>query len=297
MSLHPAAAHLQALFHARQPIRAGSLVVTIFGDCVAPRGGSLAFASLLAITRAVGIADGVVRTAASRLAAEGWLLRERVGRGAFYRLAGPGHAAFEAATRRIYAGSGARWDGGWDMVVLLADAAARAGLRATLEEAGFGALAPSVLVRPRSDLALPWPDLRPGAALRLNAEGENGALARRLTGEVWPLDRIASGWRHLLDNVAPAAAALQAGPTPDPLSAMVARVLLIHEYRRLVLRDPQLPTALLPEPWPGTAARRLCGQLYGHLVPPAERWLDANGSCAAGPLPPPDAAFHARFAG
>src|SRR5687767_8359362 len=59
-------------FHARTPIRAGSLIVTIFGDAVAPRGGELSLASLVEIMAAFRIGAGVVRTALSRLVAEGW---------------------------------------------------------------------------------------------------------------------------------------------------------------------------------------------------------------------------------
>ena len=55
----------------------------------------------------------------------------------------------------------------------------------------------------------------------------------------------------------------------EPLSdadAFTARILLIHHYRRVVLRDPLLPTALLPEDWPGRAARKLCGEIYRGLL-------------------------------
>ena len=67
--------------------------------------------------------------------------------------------------------------------------------------------------------------------------------------------------------------------------AFVARVLLIHHYRRVVLRDPLLPTALLPKDWPGRAARKLCGEIYRGLLPASEQWLDRHGSNQAGPLP------------
>jgi len=57
-----------------------------------------------------------------------------------------------------------------------------------------------------------------------------------------------------------------------------ARILLIHHYRRVVLRDPLLPTALLPPDWPGQAARRLCGEIYRGLLPASEQWLDRYGT-------------------
>jgi hypothetical protein len=42
----------------------------------------------------------VVRTAMSRLAADGWLERRKAGRNSFYRLAGKGRQTFDAATRQ-----------------------------------------------------------------------------------------------------------------------------------------------------------------------------------------------------
>ena len=75
----------------------------------------------------------------------------------------------------------------------------------------------------------------------------------------------------------------------------MARLLLVHEYRRLVLRDPMLPDALLPSDWPGLAARRLCAALYPALVAGSERWLDLHAQNEAGRLPPPESDLAARF--
>ena len=45
------------------------------------------------------------------------------------------------------------------------------------------------------------------------------------------------------------------------------RTLLIHAYRRVLLRDPQLPAALLPLDWPGAAAYALCRDFYRAAEP------------------------------
>jgi phenylacetic acid degradation operon negative regulatory protein len=73
-------------------------------------------------------------------------------------------------------------------------------------------------------------------------------------------------------------------------------VLLIHEFRRIVLRDPGLPAALLPVDWPGAAARQLAGQLYRKLVAESEAYLGANAQDEKGPLPAAEPGFGARFA-
>ena len=59
----------------REPSRTGSLVVTVFGDAIVPRGGSVWLGTLLAFFETLDIGSGVVRTAMSRLAADGWLER------------------------------------------------------------------------------------------------------------------------------------------------------------------------------------------------------------------------------
>jgi phenylacetic acid degradation operon negative regulatory protein len=77
--------------------------------------------------------------------------------------------------------------------------------------------------------------------------------------------------------------------------AFTARILLIHHYRRVVLRDPLLPTALLPEDWPGRAARNLCGEIYRGLLPASEQWLDRSGLNETGPLPAAGPELARRF--
>src|SRR2546422_939249 len=73
----------------REPSRTGSIVITVFGDAIVPRGGSVWLGTLLEFFEALDINSSVVRTAMSRLTADGWVEREKVGRNSFYRL-GPG---------------------------------------------------------------------------------------------------------------------------------------------------------------------------------------------------------------
>src|SRR5712664_1058531 len=83
---HPLARIIDQL--KREPSRTGSIVITVFGDAIVPRGGSVWLGTLLEFFEGLAIDSGVVRTAMSRLAADGWLTREKVGRNSFYRLAG-----------------------------------------------------------------------------------------------------------------------------------------------------------------------------------------------------------------
>ena len=62
----------------------------------------------------------------------------------------------------------------------------------------------------------------------------------------------------------------------DPQQCFVVRTLLIHAYRRVLLRDPLLPASLLPLDWPGAAAYALCRDFYQLTHRCAERHLAAT---------------------
>ncbi len=87
------------------------------------------------------------------------------------------------------------------------------------------------------------------------------------------------------------------GESLSDADAFTARILLIHHYRRVVLRDPLLPPALLPLDWPGQAARKLCGEIYRGLLPSSEQWLDRHATNESGSLPKPDGELGRRFEG
>ena len=79
--------------------------------------------------------------------------------------------------------------------------------------------------------------------------------------------------------------------------ASLLRTLLIHDYRRVLLRDPELPDALPPPHWPGQQARALCQELYRRLLAPSERHLDAVMRLADSSTPPVLPMLHERFQG
>ena len=272
----------------REPSRTGSLIITFYGDAILPRGGSVWLGTLLQFLDLLQIDGGVVRTAVSRLAADGWLDRDKLGRKSFYKLAKNGRERFGAAVEHVYNPHAADWAGQFELL-LIGNAADRDAAREALAEAGFGSPMPGVWIAP-AGVAVPK---AASAAIRLEVSADN-EMGRRLIADSWQLQRTADAYRDFLRLFAPLDG-LIARDTLSPTDAMLARILLIHHYRRVILRDPLLPAALLPSDWPASEARTFCGALYRALLPASERWLDAHGASATGPLPPPDAALHKRF--
>src|SRR3954454_5634455 len=274
----------------REPSRTGSIVITVFGDAIVPRGGSVWLGTLLEFFEQLDIDPRVVRTAMSRLTADGWFERNKVGRNSFYRLVQSGRQTFDIATKHIYGPPASDWTGRFELL-LIANGGDRDAAREALKNAGFGSPLPGVWVAPSG---VPIPGEAKGAIrLEVSAEDDSG---RRLLSESWPLERTADAYRRFMKSFEP----LRTWVARDKLSeidAFIARVLLIHHYRRVVLRDPLLPVALLPRDWPGRAARQLCGEIYRGVLPASEQWLDRHASNEDGPLPKPDRALARRFDG
>jgi phenylacetic acid degradation operon negative regulatory protein len=301
ISRRPATA-VQALldrFHERKPVRAWSLIVTLYGDAVVPRGGSLWLGSLTELMALFRIDAGHVRTAMSRLTADGWLVRERIGRNSYYRLSARSQTDFLAAAQRIYVGHAQQFDGRLRLALLGSAVDDRVALRPALEQAGFAALSPTAFVA----VADPPADFRERDGLFLLTAEAGDAAA--LAATAFRLGPIAAAYRAFIALVTPLAQALEGAEAPalgasDALAlgtsdALIARILLIHEFRRIVLRDPGLPAALLPPDWPGGIARALAARIYRAVAGAAERHLDAAAHNEHGPLPSAGADFTSRF--
>jgi phenylacetic acid degradation operon negative regulatory protein len=284
---HPLARIIDQL--KREPSRTGSIVITVFGDAIVPRGGSVWLGTLLEFFATIDIDGGVVRTAMSRLAADGWLERHKVGRNSFYRLVRKGRQTFDAATRHIYDPQPSDWTGRFELL-LIGKAEDRDAAREALKNAGFGSPLPGVWVAPSG---APIPE-EAASAIRLEVSAEDDS-GRRLLGESWPLERTADAYLKFMKTFEPLRGWIDRRERLSNLDAFTARILLIHHYRRVVLRDPLLPTALLPADWPGRAARQLCGEIYRGLLPASEQWLDQNASNEKGPLPIAGAELARRF--
>lgn len=289
-------------FHGQRPLRGGSLLMTIFGDAIAPRGGAVTLGSLIALASPFGLAERLVRTAVARLATEGWLAATRHGRRSEYRLTESGRKLFAEATRRIYGVSPSSWDGQWTLAVLPpAGGRSRRNVREELRWLGFGQLSPGVYVHPACTLAEArgWL-LAVGCAShsRLFKSATEGVPAdRRIVAEGWNLAQIARRYRRFRDTFAPVAGALRESQALSQQAAFVVRTLLVHEYRKIHLKDPLLPPALLPAQWVGAEAYELTAALYAAVFPAAERFLTETGRTIAGALPPAGPEVHARFGG
>ena len=294
----------------RQPdASARTLLVTIFGDSVRPHGGEIWTGSLVRLVEPLGISERLVRTSLNRLATEGLLTTNRDGRRSFYSVTPGAEREFASVEDRIYHRTREPWDGRWTIVAEAGGLAppVRTELRSRLGWLGFAALSPGIQICPADRSAAVGAlldDLGAGDGVAFfrgsvvpppPAGGANGlglddrALARRTSD----LDVLTPAYDAFLDRFTP----LVNGAAGDvePETAFLTRTLLLHGWRRIVLREPALPAELWPDAWVGDDAYDVAAAAYHRLSPGAEAHLACVCETPAGALPALEGQLRDRF--
>lgn len=294
---------LFARYRSQRPIRAASLIVSVFGDTISVHGGSVWLGSLIQALAPLGITERLVRTSVFRLVQDDWLAVERIGRRSFYRFTAHGHAEYGRAAERIYAATSPLWDGRWTLVIPVSvPEGVRDSMRRSLAWLGYGNLDNGVHARPSADrhavLALLAELGLRDSVVFMDAETpsiNSESSLENLVQRCWALDELETRYREFITLFQPLLRNQLRQARMDPERAFLMRTLLIHEYRRAILHDPDLPESLLPARWPGDVARTLTRDLYRELSAGAETFVVDNLQNAEGALPRADQDFHQRF--
>jgi phenylacetic acid degradation operon negative regulatory protein len=295
-------------FRQKPDASARTVLVTVFGDGIEPHGGEVWAGSLLRLVEPLGMNERLVRTSLNRLVGEGVLVTRRHGKRSFYSVTPLARREFRQAERRIYHPRGDPWDGQWTVVVNTSDVAppARAAVRAHLGQLGFSPLGPSVHISPfdqvdalrqvLSDLGLAKQLAVFRGQVPATVGLEDADLARLVASDLKGLE---PAWRKFLRRFRPLAdAAAEVGPgaaAVEPEAAFLTSTLLVHAYRRIVLREPELPAGLWPPGWAGDAAYDVAARCYHALAEPAEAHLLAVCEAGGAPLLPLDPDYADRY--
>lgn len=281
---HPIHQRLHA-FQQLPRMQAGSLIISLFGDAIYPRGGEVWLGCLIRLLEPLALNERLVRTAIFRLVKEDWLKAQTMGRRTDYGLSQTGRSRIEEASKLIYGNAQSTWDEHWRIIFTSTEQAprSRSALRKALYWHGFGEWNASTFLHPSADL--------PQVIDTLHAEGlkheavdlftltskliptPSSISNKQVVERAWDLSHLSQQYESFIKLYQPIDAKLEKHPVTDE-DAFLTRLLLVHDFRRLLLRDPMLPHTLLPTHWPGLKARRLFNRLYLKLQETSEKHLD-----------------------
>jgi phenylacetic acid degradation operon negative regulatory protein len=264
---------------------ARSLLTTVLGEFVLPRGRAVWTSTLVDVLGMFDIEEKSARQALARTAAEGWLVSERVGRRVRWSLTAPGRRLLTEGAERIY-GFGrdnGTWDGRWLMLLVSVPETKRDlrhSLRTRLTWAGFGSPTPGVWIS--ADLSRQGEADAIARDLGLDREamsfvasygkiGDEDAMVAR----AWDLSALEERYEGFIDEFT--------GLNPATGDEVLhAQTRLVHEWRRFPFLDPQLPVRLLPANWSGVQAAELFHRKHVEWRPGAQRhWESLTGEAEA----------------
>ncbi len=261
-------------------LKAWSLIITFFGDSVAPRGGAVSAATIQQVMTLCGIGAGTVRTALSRLGKDGWVLRTKAGRNSFYRLSKMGISQSSAAATIIFSAPTERQPTDRPLYLCLfpPDTGPNDG-----EAEHFIKLQKHLYLLATSKQKI---DVLRKKQCLITAI-EDSQLPEWISNLVLPAP-LADKYQQLIER-------FQQLSINNEAEAIALRTLLIHEWRRLRLRPGQPATIPAACQTVRHNTHRLVADIYQNISPLADRWLSENALGPQGILPPATAITESRF--
>jgi len=256
-----------------------SLVSTYFGDIVMPNDGFTWVETMFSAFEPLGINDRLVRTTLYRMREEGWVEATRAGRKSYYELSAEAKRQTYLAERLIYHSDLSEWDGAWTLIFLVVgniDVEVKREFLQELNWIGFGAVTKGVWAHPSANTELVGELVNElgleGKVICMRCENIQDAQLglpiddRQLARLCMPLGDVAAKYEEF---VAVYSGLLNLngefkhkGSHAEMLSL---RLLMVDDFRRVILHDPHLPSDLLPENWAGHTAYQLIGSIYRQL--------------------------------
>ena len=242
--------------------------------------GTVSANDLYTVASTLGMSDQQVRLCVKRLVAERRFTSQGRGRKAVLHAtddttqALAPNADFLRLAFRQDAGL-APWDGVWHLAAFAVPESARTArdaLRETLVHLGGAPLQGGLYV-----CANAWEPYVEDAARRLGAHSALTLLSttdlRRgdtqdpaeLVRRLWPLQEIADRYHRLSRIARPRLDRLTGSAELSPPALLTLAVELAAELTRAMEPDPLLPPQLLPQPWPGTEARKIIARCWAAL--------------------------------
>ncbi len=262
-------------------LKAWSLIITFFGDSIAPRGGAVSASSIQSIMAQCGIGSGTVRTALSRLGKDGWVERNRAGRYSFYRLTEKGAMQSSEASDTIYAAPAQNQHNEQPLYLIVTKPG-----QTQPSHSEFSSLSP------HGNVFL-LPVTHPAAEAFANEHNILATVSSAALPDWVATLMLPASLSIKYHQLHRRAGTIVPHKINDSAQALALRTLLIHEWRRVRLRPGQPDQSFCPTIQHQTHQR--IAEHYLALSRLADQWLTQEATGPAGRLPAADIEITHRF--
>ncbi|TQV71525.1 phenylacetic acid degradation operon negative regulatory protein PaaX [Aliikangiella marina] len=279
-----------------------SFVVTIFGDVISQHGDEVWLGDLIGALEPLGFSERLIRTSVFRLVKDNWLAVTKNGRKSFYQFTPSAHKHYTKAARRIYAATTQHSDGNW-LIVLpsFVDEEELPSFKRQLRWLGFSQLASGAYAHPSIDKGsleetISELELTDSVVVfeSKTIDDESTNVLKSLVQQRWQLELLDQDYAEFNQTYQPLIE-LVAEKQLNDHQAFLLRGLLIHEYRRVLLKDHELPQNMLPDDWQGYLATKIAKKLYAQLARASARYITSQLQNQSGFLPAAAKSFSQRF--
>ncbi len=270
-------------FSAQRPIRVGSFIMTLYGDAFLHRNHGIWTGNIIDLCKPLKISESLVRTTISRLVAKNRLIGIKNGRKSYYHLTNHIMDEFKIVAKSLYC-KRPQPTGIWTFIINL-DITQRDEMKRRLEAQGFGS--------PIYGLYMKLGDHKKQINFAFKGNLDNGGniiftadlnkKSNHLIGnkininflaDAWDLEIIDKKYRNFYQIFSPILQFLKEGQQLNGSNSFLLRQILMHKYRLIALKDPYLPSEMLPDNWIGNDIFKLFAETYKALINPSDSFLN-----------------------
>lgn len=246
--------------------RVWSIVVSLFGDLAQDRTARVSGGALGRIIEPMGIKPEAIRVALHRLRKDGWIDSTRIGRVSEHFLTEYGRTRSAQVTPRIYARTPvpvSRWH-----ILIAEDGNGTCTLEKAVQDRGYTMLSRNAALGPGA----PPEHADDLLALEVSPQNAPAWLQERLcppemrtacASLIWALQQVSDTWPE--------------GWVPTPAQTATLRTLIIHRWRRVALRNPDIPASFFPSDWEEPACRDAVFRVLDTLPRPSLKDINGQG--------------------
>ncbi len=279
------------------------MIVTVFGDVVSQHGGWIWLGSLIDSLSDLGYSERLVRTSVFRLVEDDWLQVKKIGRKSYYSLTLNAENHNKKASRRIYAPSNISNGDEWLIVIpSFVTEEKLESFKRQIRWLGFSTIASSVYAHPSFDKSSLDEMLKEmalsGEVIVFSArtlDNQSSLALKKLVFQKWNLKELQNKYDRLITDYQPILDSIGKTQKMSYQHSLLLRLLLIHEYRRILLNDHELSQNMLPSEWSGIKANQLVKKLYSVLEKPSRIYISDRLESMDGFLPKCSETFKNRF--